>query len=351
MTTPPQASPSYRSTLSFICWFAFAAVLLALTTFVRYASGYSEYRSTLVATTANFWNLDQWQHCWLVLPISGFLVWRKRQELAALPIQGSWMGLPFLLGSLALFWIGYRVDNYFIGIGSVYILVAALIIWLFGWRWMKSLAFPWAFLFFALPLLFLESGLAFRLRLIMSDASVFLLNATGVHTVQQGTAILSAPDVLIGVPQGAQFSVDVADPCSGIRSLFALTMVTALYSYFSIKPFWKQLLLFACAVPLAVVGNMARIMMLTIGTIAVGPKIAIGSLEHPSLFHQFAGYLVFIVALGGMIGLGQLITLDVPSAISSLRARISAAFTPHPRPPVIAAATADGQSSGLEDEY
>ena len=324
MNQPDQ--PTSRTPLIAAACFV-AAVLAAMLGAVPYSLGYGDVQLTLAQTTISFWKLDEWQHCWLVIPVCGFLVWQRRDRLAALPLVGATTGLiPVLLG-LGFFWAGFRVNNYFVGIVSVLIVLVGMVLWMGGWRWLKELAFPLAFLCFALPLLFLESMLAFKLRLVMSDASVVLLNGIGIHTVQQGTAILSAPNELLGIPRGAGFSVDVADPCSGIRSLFALTMVTALYSYFAIKPIWKQFALFACAVPLAVVGNMARIMMLTIGTIAVGPDIAIGSLEHPSFFHMIAGYIVFVVALAGMIGIGYLLMLDWRAAFLDLRGRVLTAFT------------------------
>lgn len=330
---------------------ALIAFVIAVLLAVPYATGYSPSRNPLFQQTYHFWNLDEWQHCWLVVPIVGYLVWRKKDELSQLPVQPTLLGIiPLVLG-LVCYWAGYRVDNYFIGIISLVITLGGAILWMFGWRWMLALIFPYTFLFFALPLLFLESMLAFRLRLIMSDASVVLLNGVGVHTVQQGTAILSAPNELLGLPRGAAFSVDVADPCSGIRSLFALTMVTALYAYFAIKPLWKQLLLFACAVPLAIAGNMARIMMLTVGTIAVGPEIAIGTLEHPTLFHQVAGYIVFVVALAGMIGIGHLLMLDWPDTLRNLRRRWGNAFDKKNNTNLHPLAAGAHGDSPIEDEY
>lgn len=320
----------------------------AMLTLLPYCTGYGDVRVNLLAFTANLWKLEQWQHCWLVPPICVFIVWRMRDRLAALPIAGHWSGLLILAGGLCAYWVGYRVDNFVIGIGAVYLSIAGGIVWLYGWRWMLALSFPWAFLFFALPLLFLESALAFRLRLIMSDASVGLLNGVGINCVQQGTAILSAPNPLLNLPRGAAFSVDVADPCSGIRSLFALTMVTALYAYFAVKPVWKQLLLFAFSIPLAVAGNMARIMMLTIGTIAFGPEVAIGTLEDPTIFHVAAGYLVFIVALAGMIGIGQLLTRDWSNSVGNLSATFRRITTARIVP---TRATATGSRTLHDDEY
>jgi hypothetical protein len=78
---------------------------------------------------------------------------------------------------------------------------------------------------FAWPFVFLDQYVSFPLRLFMSSVSGHFLNLVGVPTVREGTAILSAADPATGLEIGKRFSVDIADPCSGIHSLFALTMV------------------------------------------------------------------------------------------------------------------------------
>jgi exosortase len=205
--------------------------------------------------------------------------------------------------------------------------LGALILWFFGWDFFKWIAFPYLFLFFAWPMPFLDM-VAFKLRVLMSAFSHGFLNLIGIEAIRVGTAIVSAPDFSYGIPQGAKFSLDVADPCSGIRSLFALTMVTALMAYFTQNKIWKQWVLFICAVPLAVAGNFVRILMLTFGTLLFGSEAAIGTLEHPSFYHMLSGYVVFIIALGGALVIGWLLNggwklvgmvlgLKVPPARSS----------------------------------
>jgi exosortase len=112
---------------------------------------------------------------------------------------------------------------------------------------------------------------------------------------------------MLHLAQGEKFAVDVALPCSGMRSLFALLMVSALYGYFAIKRAWGRLTLLLVSIPLAIAGNIFRIVMLTVGTMIMGSEKAIGSLEHPSFFHMLAGYVVFLVALGGMVLVAGLI--------------------------------------------
>jgi exosortase len=157
------------------------------------------------------------------------------------------------------------------------------------------------------PLLFLENFISFPLRMMVSHAGVLILNLAGIPSDLNGTGILSAADPVHHLAQGQRFAVDVALPCSGMRSLFALLMVSALYGYFTIREVWGRLVLFLVSVPLAIAGNICRIVMLTVGTMVMGSEWAIGSLAHPSFFHMLAGYAVFIVALCGMVLVSGLI--------------------------------------------
>jgi len=301
-------------------------IILGWFLFSPFAIGYNYERISIAHQLSLLWKLEDWQHCWLVVFAIAAIVYFNRQSLAKIPIKGSSFGaIPLAIG-VAFFWVGYRVDNIYIGYASIQCLLAGLIIWFLGFSWFKALLFPWGMVVFMWPLLFLDSVIAFPLRTIMSKASVVVLNFIGVPVILQGTGILSAPDILTGMKAGQRFSVDVADPCSGIRSLFALMMVSALYGYFTLNGWWKKWILFLCSIPLAIFGNLCRILMLTFGTMAMGPAVAIGTLENPSTFHMAAGYLVFAVALGGMIGISWCIQA-IPQWINRQKAAQETAIT------------------------
>jgi exosortase len=192
---------------------------------------------------------------------------------------------------------------------SILISLVGLVWWLLGWEFLKAMAFPLAFLLFAIPIPGSDTLIALPLRYLMSHLGVMILNLIGIPVVLNGTGILSAPDPALGQLAGQKFAVDVANPCSGIRSLFALMMVGALYAHFTLQGAWKKWILFLCTIPLAVLGNLARIVMLTLGTVLFGSEFALGKnpLENPSWFHLAAGYLVFLIALLGMMGVGALL--------------------------------------------
>ena len=306
-----KTSPDWRALISPPVLLAIAVVAgacVVLFGWFPYASGYGATRASMFSFMSWIWkNNSEWEHCWLVpLAVAG-LVFYRRKALAAIPVSGSWMGLPALIAALFIYWVGYLADNIYLGYAALIAFVAVTILWFLGWKWLKALSFPIAFLVFMVPLPFMDNFLAFPLRIFMSTVSVGFLNIIGLPCLQSGTAIVSAPDFAAGLAQGQRFAVDVADPCSGIRSLFALMMVSALYGYLTMDRPWKKWVVFLSSIPLAVAGNFARIIMLTLGTIALGPETAIGSLEEPTLFHQASGFLVFAVALGGMLGVGWLL--------------------------------------------
>lgn len=286
-----------------------SAVVIGLLFWVPYYLGYGQHRLSIGSYLPQAWSMEQWQHCWLVLPAIGGMLWMQRAEVLAVPLRGSWMGLPVAVFALLLYVVGYRVDNVYFGYAGIQLLIPGLVLWFAGWRMLGKLAFYCLFLVFMWPLFFLENTITFPLRVVMTNASAFVLNFLGIDVVRQGTGLISAPDPLLGIPAGKKFSVDVADPCSGIRSLFALMMVSALYAQFTLNTWWKKWILFFCSFPLAIAGNLVRILVLTLGTIAFGAEFAIGkhALTDPSWFHMAAGYAVFAVALGGMLGIGWLL--------------------------------------------
>jgi exosortase len=291
-------------------WIAAACVsvasLWALVFYLPYSFGYGSSAIPLSGMLWGLWNdYGDWQHGMLVPFIVAGLVYWRRDSLARLPVHGAnWALAPMLL-ALFLFWAGFKADIQYVGFVAIQLLIGSLVLWFLGWTFFKAVLFPWAFLVFMWPFVFLENMIAFPLRKVMSAISYHFLNLVGISTVKVGTAVVSAPDVAAGLVQGERFSVDIADPCSGIRSLFALTMITCVYGYLTLNESWKKWMLLALAVPLAVLGNFARILMLTFGTLQFGSEFAIGSIDNPSTYHMFAGFLVFGVALMGMVAIQQ----------------------------------------------
>ena len=299
-----------------LAWFI-PFLLFAL---IPYSQGYGEFNESAFKQFLNIsMGSGDWGHCLMVLP-GAFLLFVHAIYQKPLPTPASsFLGMAFVVLAFGFFWVGHRMGTHYIGFFAFQSMVIGAVWFQLGWRTVIFFGFPLIFLVFAWPVPFLDNYIAFPLRVLMSHAAVFSLDLIGIDVVRNGTGILSAPDPLLGIPAGKKFAVDVADPCSGIRSLFALMMASALYGNFKLQTWWQKWILFLCSAPLAIAGNLARILMLTIGTIVFGPEFAIGKnpLTDPSWFHIIAGFIVFAVAIGGMIGVSRLL-LD----FSSIRTRI-----------------------------
>jgi exosortase len=102
--------------------------------------------------------------------------------------------------------------------------------------------------------------------------------------------------------------LDVADPCSGLRSLLAMTALTAVYAYFTQRTILKKWILFATSIPLAVAGNIARIVTIAIMSEAVGGRLALG------LYHDYSGYILFTAAISLMVVIGGMMNMDFKEA-------------------------------------
>ena len=238
--------------------------------------------------------LEDMSHGWLVPIFSLYVLWTLRKEiredvgapslwgfLACLPCIGA-----ALVGSRG---IQVRLEQVgFIG------LCLALPWAFFGLRVAKRCLFPALFLLFTVPMSSYLDAITIHLRLFASGTAFVLLRGFGVDVVQQGTAIVS---------QGAHpFSVDVAEPCSGLRSIVALTALTAAYAWYT-QPTWRRrAALFACAVPLAVLGNVMRVLSICLVAACANADFALG------FYHDYSGYVVFIVAIACMVACGEVIT-------------------------------------------
>jgi exosortase len=317
---------------------------------IPYAIGYGHYPVSLFVVTRSMWfGFGDWTHGILVLPLIPVILFLKRKELEQVPVKGSRLGLPVLLLAIVLYWFGFIADLQYVGYLAIQAFIAGLILWYLGTLFFRRIFFIWSFLLFAWPFVFLDQYVSFPLRLFMSTVSANVLNVAGIPTVREGTAILSAADAATGMTIGQRFSVDIADPCSGIHSLFALTMMSALYAIMMFRRWWQIVVVVASAFPLAMFGNFCRILVLTIGTIVSGSDFAIGSEQNPTWFHTGAGFLIYIAALGGVLLVGwsvdQLSPSRSPEKKASDQVRVWPPVFPLGRSLVVLAAT--GLAAGL----
>ncbi len=221
-------------------------------------------------------------HGWIVPLFSAALLWQRRRELAASIGQPSWRGLAFVAIGLMVFWVGARGDQIRITQIAFYWTLWSLTYAFFGIAFARLTLFPVAFLLFTVPLSFLDI-FTVKLRFLTSGLAALLLNGIGIPVARVGTGLFCL--------SGEGFNLDVADPCSGLRSIFALSALTAAYAYSTQKTLLKKWILFLCAVPIAIIGNLVRIFLIAVVAKFFGQAIATG------FYHDYSGYVVFIVGI------------------------------------------------------
>lgn len=291
----PEAPP-----LDWRRWLLVAAVLAL----VFYAYGVSKTCALGVTPTSTLgWLFAYWSrggeyaHGYVVPIIAaGLFVWLWRRQLVDAPLSPARSGLAVIVLAALLYWVGVRGANPRLVAISLVVLIFGLILYAGGWRWAVALWFPCAFLVFMIPLNFLEPYVSFPLRIFVARISTVLLQVLGLDVFQNGTGILSR--------SGRFAPLDVADPCSGIRSLVALMALTSLYGYVTMDRAWKKWVLFVSSIPLAVLGNVARIT--TVALVAQG----FGSDWAMKIYHDYSGYIVFSLAILSMVVLGVLLNLQ-----------------------------------------
>lgn len=229
-------------------------------------------------------------HGWFVPLFSLALLWMKRRELWRSLRGPSVVGALLAVLGMVLFWIGARGEQVRLSHLAVLWILWCLPYACFGWETARLLVFPILFLGFTIPLGFLDI-FTMHLRRGITFAASWLLNGVDIPVVQSGTGLRCLA--------GEGFSLDVADPCSGLRSIFALAALTAAYAYLTQKTLLKKWLLFFCALPLAIFGNFVRILGIAVVARFCGQKVALG------FYHDFSGYITFLVAILLMMAVGK----------------------------------------------
>ncbi len=228
------------------------------------------------------WSDDpNFSHGFIVPLFSGFIVWVKRKELAALPAKPSTWGLAVIVGSLLLMVVGSLGAEIFVARVSLVLLLAGVVLFLLGWRYFKELLFPWLFLFLMIPIpAIIFSQMTLPLQTLAAKLAAATLQLVGIPVFREGNII-----ALPAMP------LEVAEACSGIRSLLSLGTLAIIYGYFAEERVILRVLLAVAAIPIAVLANGFRIFGTGIMVQYWNPERALG------FFHEFSGWLIFLVSM------------------------------------------------------
>ena len=233
------------------------------------------------AMVNNWFNHSDNSHALLVPLVSLYFIWEKRKEIRSVQIKGSNAGLLLLTLCLLIYIVSFVGGiAFFCRLMLVPSLIA--IVWgSLGTAMLRLLAFPLGFLFFMIPVPdTLLSLVSFPLQLLATKISADLISYCSIPVYREGNMLFFLNTQL-----------EVAEACSGIRSIMSLTMISAIFAYISTGEVWRRVVIVLAAVPIAFIANILRVTGTGVLAHFHGDKVARGFL------HDFSGFAVFIFGL------------------------------------------------------
>src|SRR5262249_41226428 len=200
------------------------------------------YWPVLMKLVHDWWTDDNYSHGFLIVPLSAYLIWERRGRLAATPNAPRSFGLVVVLGSLIVLLAGILGAELFLTRISIVGTIVGVVLFEFGWQRLRVLAFPLAFLLLMIPLpAIIFNQVALPLQIVASQFGEFVLTSASVPVLREGN-VLVLPNT----------TLQVAEACSGIRSLISLLTLAIIVGYFGDRRTWVRVVLAASTVPVAI---------------------------------------------------------------------------------------------------
>ncbi len=238
------------------------------------------------------WYTDaDYSHGFIVPLLSLYLIWARRDKLRQVVRRPSPWGMAIVLCSVGLLFLGSLGAELFLARISMLGTICGLIMYFSGAALLRAMAFPIAFLLFAIPIpALIYNEIVFPLQFIASKFATSTLELLNLFPIMREGNVLILPNM----------SLEVVEACSGIRSLMSLLALAAGYGYLAERSTVVRWFLFLAMVPLAIISNGTRVMITAVMANYIGPKAAEG------FMHEFSGWVIFIVATALFLALHSL---------------------------------------------
>jgi exosortase len=225
-----------------------------------------------------------------------YFVWKRREALQAAPVESSAWGGLILAASLLCYIASYAGGMAFPARIAMIGSLLGLVWYCLGSGILRLLVFPIGFLLFMVPVPYsLISLVSLPLQLMATRVSEFLIASCSIPVYREGNMLYFV-----------QTQLEVAEACSGIRSIMALMMLSMLFCSLSRAGWWRKAFLIGAAIPIAMLGNIARVTGTGILAHYYGDEVARGFL------HEFSGIAVFVLGLVLLYGLFSVVNKEKP---------------------------------------
>jgi exosortase len=239
---------------------------------------------------------DNYSHGFFIVPLAVYFAWERRAAIANAPVRPSLFGALVVAGSLFLLVAGLLGAELFLSRVSIIGAIAGAILFLFGWSMLRIVFFPLAFLLLMVPLpAIIFNKIAFPLQLLASHVGEYSVRSMDIPILREGNVLILANATL-----------EVAEACSGIRSLVSLFTLGIVFGYFVDNRTWVRAAIALSAIPVAILANGLRVASAGVAAHNYGTAGVEG------LFHEFSGWVVFIVAFLMMLALQRLLHRFTP---------------------------------------
>jgi exosortase len=230
-------------------------------------------------------------HGFFVPVVAGYIVWQRRETLAAIAPRTSYWGLALVIWGALQFMVGTLGANIFLARTAFLVSLTGAVWFLCGTRMLRALAFPLVLLWFMIPIPgIIYARITLPLQLFASKvAENILWRVFSIPVLRDGNVL-----------ELANQKLSVVEACSGIRSLLALTFLSLVYAYFFDRKVWMRWTLLLATIPIAIAANAARVTITGL-LWEYRPELAQG------FFHLLEGWVLFMVALSLLVGFHQLV--------------------------------------------
>lgn len=247
------------------------------------------YHDVLLKLVMEWWRDPNYSHGFVVPLVSLLLIWRKKDVLIRLnrTREPRNSGLLLMAAGLCMLIVGRAGSELYLQRFSMIVVAAGLVLLFYGKKILRAVTPALAFLVFMIPIPYiLYDTVSFPLKLLTSYCAAVSLDALSIPVLREGNLVHLAGTTL-----------EVADACSGIRSLSSLFALGAVFAFIVLKQYWKRALVILLVVPVAVAANTVRVVVTGILAHLFGGPVAEG------FFHEYAGLVIFLVSLMLLMGL------------------------------------------------
>ena len=236
-----------------------AAALVALGVLILYFD--------VLAKLVSAWRTDDnYSHGFFIVPIAAYFAWERRQQVAAAAVRPSPLGLVVVVASIGVLAAGVLGAELFLTRVSLIGVLIGIVLFMFGWQQLRILAFPLLFLLLMIPLpAIIFNQIAFPLQLLASRTGEYVLTSVDMPVLREGNVLVRA-----------NTSLEVAEACSGIRSLVSLLTLGIVFGYLADSRWWVRTIVALSTIPVAIVSNGARVAGTGIAAHRFGPAAAEG---------------------------------------------------------------------------